>query len=397
MELDSRQTIIVGILVLFLGKCLNKRILFLHHFNIPEPVTGGIIASVVFAALYFIFDLSIEFSDPSRDILLIVFFTSIGLSTKLRSILSGGKLLLLLTILAVAFLFAQNYAGILIAQLFDINSNVGILTGSAALQGGHGNVVAWAPILESDYGVDDAMEIGMATATLGLILGGLLGGPVTRYLIQKHALEPQDSVDITIGKKQGQNLTIDFDSMLVVILMISLSIGLGMHLNDLIAHFGVTMPLFVTCMFSGVVLTNVVPHILPGLKCPTNSPTLAIVSDLSLGLFLAMAMMSLVFWEIGHQALYILVSVAAQVILTVIFSIYVVFRVLGKNYDAAVITAGYIGSSLGATPTAMANMAAVTQKHGASPVAFIVIPIVAAFVIQVGNALVIQIILVLNN
>jgi len=397
MSLDPRQTIIIGILVLFLGKYLNNKLNFLRLYNIPEPVTGGLVASVVFAAFYLVFGINIEFSNHYRDILLVVFFTAIGLSTEFRNIIKGGRLLLLLSLLAIGYLFAQNYLGILMATVFGQNPNTGILTGAAALQGGHGNIVAWAPILRQQYNVPGAMEIGMTTATFGLILGGILAGPVTKYLINKHQLEPDSDNEITIGKKQGGNLTIDFNSMLIVLLMISLSIGMGIHLFDLAAYLGFTLPMFVTCMFSGVVLANVIPLVIPNLKCPAKSPTLAIVSDLSLGLFLAMAMMGLKFWEIGDQALFIFASLIIQVLTLLLFSIFIVFRVLGKNYDSAVITAGYIGSSLGATPTAMANMAAVTQRYGASPIAFMVIPIVAAFIIQVSNAVVIQIILNLTN
>jgi ESS family glutamate:Na+ symporter len=397
MELDPRQTIIIGILVLFLGKYLNNKFNFLRQYNIPEPVTGGIVASVVFAVFYLIFGINIEFSNHYRDILLVVFFTAIGLSTEFRNIIKGGRLLLLLTIMAIGFLFVQNYLGILMATVFGHNPNTGILTGAASLQGGHGNIVAWAPILEQEYNVLGAMEIGMTTATFGLILGGILAGPVTKYLINKHQLEPDSDTEITIGRKQGGNLTIDFNSMLIVLLMISLSIGMGIHIYDLTEYLGFTLPMFVTCMFSGVVLANVIPLVIPNLKCPAKSPTLAIVSDLSLGLFLAMAMMGLKFWEIGDQALLIFVSLIVQVLTLLLFSVFIVFRVLGKNYDSAVITAGYIGSSLGATPTAMANMAAVTQRYGASPMAFMVIPIVAAFIIQVSNAVVIQIVLNLTN
>jgi len=397
MVLDGRQTIIVGILVLFLGKYLNKKVEFLRQFNIPEPVTGGLVTSLFFGLLYFIFDLNIEFSNHYRDILLVVFFTAIGLSTKLQSIIKGGKLLLLLTIVAVAYIFVQNYIGIFIAQLFNINPNTGILTGSAALQGGHGNIVAFAPILESKYNVINGMEIGMTSATLGLILGGILGGPVAKYLIQKYKLKPEDNSEVTVGTKEGENLVIDYSSMLIVIFMLALSIGLGLHLNTLAAYFNFTLPLFVTCMFGGVILANIIPIIIPKIKCPTKSPTIAVVSDLSLGLFLAMAMMALKFWEIGDEALFIIVSIVLQTLAILIFSVFIVFRVLGKSYDSAVISAGYIGSSLGATPTAMANMAAVTQRYGASPMAFVVIPIVAAFIIQVSNALVIEIVLRLTN
>jgi len=179
----------------------------------------------------------------------------------------------------------------------------------------------------------------------------------------------------------------------MVLLMLSLSIGLGIQMNSWVASLGFTLPLFVTCMFGGVILVNVVPYIIPKLSCPTNSPTLSVVSDLSLGLFLAMAMMALKFWELGNESLFIIVSIIGQTIAILLFTIFVMFRILGRNYASAVISAGYIGSALGATPTAMANMAAVTQKYGPSPIAFAVIPIVGAFIIQVSNAIVIEIIL----
>ncbi len=397
MVLDSRQTIIVGILVLFLGKFLNRKLSFLRQFNIPEPVTGGVVTSIFLGILYFLFGVDIVFDDHYRDILLVVFFTAIGLKTDIRSIIQGGRVLFLFAGLAVVYLFIQNIVGVLVAKACGVNPNIGVLAGSTALQGGHGNIVAWAPIMETEYGVAGGMEIGMAMATFGLILGGILGGPIAKYLIQKHDLKPNEDSEITIGKKHGETLAIDYDSMLKSILMVFLSIGMGIHLNNLAAHLGFALPLFVTCMFSGVVLASLAPVVAPKMQCPTNSPTLAITSDLSLGLFLAMAMMGLRFWEIGDQAVFILVSLAAQVVLILLFSTMVLFRVLGKNYDSAVITAGYLGSALGATPTAMANMAAVTQKFGASRIAFIVIPIVAAFIAQASNSVVIQAVLNLIN
>ena len=396
MELDPRQTIILGIFVLFIGKYLNQKIDFLRKFNIPEPVTGGIVASLFFGLLY-LFGIDITFSAQAehyRGVLLVVFFTSIGLSTDFKSILKGGKVLLILSALAIGYIFLQNYLGIFIANMFGFSPATGLLAGSVALQGGHGNVVSWEPIISGEYGVKNAMEIGMIAATFGLILGGVLGGPVSKFMITKHNLKPDDDSDfVTIGKKHGQNLVIDYNSALIVLLMLSLAMGLGIQMNKLIAHFGHNLPLFVTCMFGGVILVNVVPYIVPKLSCPTNSPTLAVVSDLSLGLFLAMAMMALKFWELGEEAVFIVVSIVVQVVAILLFTYFVMFRLLGRNYAAAVISAGYIGSALGATPTAMANMAAVTQKYGPSPVAFAVIPIVGAFIIQVSNAVVIEIIL----
>ena len=398
MELDSRQTIIVAILVLFLGKYLNQKITVLRKYNIPEPVTGGLVASLFFGLLFLLFNLDIKFSTHYRDILLIVFFTSLGLSTEVKSIIKGGKVLLILTVFAIAYIFLQNYMGILMAKLFDFNPALGLLAGSIPLQGGHGNVVSFVPVINEQFDIPSTMEIGMIMATFGLIAGGVLGGPVAKYLIKKYKLKPEtktDDSEITIGREHGKNLTIDYNSILKVILMLFLSIGGGIYLHEFLDYINFTLPLFATCMFSGVILAWIVPFIIPKLKCAAKSPTLAITSDLSLGLFLAMAMMALKFWEIGEESLFIIASILLQTIAILLFTVFIIFRVLGKNYASAVISAGYIGSAMGATPTAMANMAAVTKEHGPSPVALAVIPIMGAFVIQVSNAFVINIILML--
>ena len=398
MELDSRQTIIVAVLVLFLGKYLNNKFKVLRKYNIPEPVTGGLVASLFFWLLYLLFNLEIEFSTHYRDILLIVFFTSLGLSTKIKSIVKGGKALLILTVFAIAYIFLQNYMGIVMAKLFNFNPAMGLLVGSIPLQGGHGNVVSFVPVINEQFAIPSTMEIGMIMATFGLIFGGVLGGPVTKYLIKKYDLKPEtktDDSEITVGRKHGKNLTIDYDSILKVIIMIFLSIGVGIYMHDFLEYVNFTLPMFATCMLGGVILAWIVPLIIPKFDCAGKSPTLAITSDLSLGLFLAMAMMTLKFWEIGEESLFIVVSILLQTIAILLFTVFVIFRVLGKNYDAAVISAGYIGSAMGATPTAMANMAAVSQEHGSSPVAFAVVPIMGAFIIQVSNAFVINIILML--
>ncbi len=400
MKFDPRQTIIVAILVLFLGKYLNKKITILRKYNIPEPVTGGIVASLFFGIIYLLFNVEISFSNHYRDILLVVFFTAIGLSTKIKSVIKGGKVLLILTIFAIGYIFLQNYIGILTAKLFNMSPILGTLSGSIALQGGHGNVVSWVSVLNEQFNLSNTMEIGMIVATFGLIIGGILGGPVAKYLINKHNLKPENNTDdskITIGAKHGENLVIDYSSILKIIIMLSISIGIGIYIHNFLDYINFTLPLFATCMLGGVIITNLVPVIIPKQECPAKSPSLAIASDLSLGLFLAMAMMSLKFWEIGDESLFIIVSIILQTISILLFTIFVIFRVLGKNYAAAVISAGYVGSAMGATPTAMANMAAVTKVHGASPIAFAVIPIMGAFIIQVSNAFVINIILMVMN
>jgi len=398
MEFDSRQTIIVAVLVLFLGKYLNKKFKIIRKYNIPEPVTGGLVASLFFGLINLLFDVDMNFSNHYRDILLIVFFTAIGLSTEIKSIIRGGKVLLILTIFAIAYIFVQNYLSISIAKLFNLNPATGIIAGSAALQGGHGNIVSWVPVVNAQFDVSNTMEIGMIMATFGLIIGGILGGPVAKFLIKKHDLKPENEIDdpnLIIGAKHGKNLTIDYNSILKVIIMLFVSVGLGIYMHNFLDYINFTLPMFATCMLGGLILANLVQWILPKMDCPAKSPTLAITSELSLGLFLAMAMMSLKFWEIGAESLFIVVNILLQTIAILLFTVFVIFRVLGKNYASAVISAGYIGSAMGATPTAMANMAAVTKEHGPSVIAFAVIPIMGAFIIQVSNAFVINIILML--
>ena len=399
IEIDSRQTIIVAVLVLFLGKYLNNKISVLRKYNIPEPVTGGLIASLFFGIIYMISGVEVNFSTHYRDVLLIVFFTSIGLSTEIKSIVKGGKVLLILTVFAIVYIFLQNFLGILIARLFHQNPALGIVAGSAALQGGHGNIVSWAPVLKEQFGLTNTMEVGMISATFGLIIGGTFGGPVAKYLINKNNLKPTADPDteISIGSQYGHKLVIDYNSSLKIILMLVISIGLGIYMSKFLDYIHFTLPLFATTMLGGAIMANLTPLFIKKMKCPSNSPTLAVTSDLSLGLFLAMAMMGLKFWELGNEAIFILVSIVVQTIAILIFSVFVIFKVLGKNFDAAVISAGYVGSALGATPTAMANMAAVSKEHGPSPIAFAVIPILGAFIIQVSNSFVINIMIMLLN
>jgi ESS family glutamate:Na+ symporter len=181
MELDSRQTLILAVLVLFLGRFLNNKITLLQRYTIPDPVTGGIIASAFFSIIYFLTSNKIEFSLHQRDILLIVFFTCVGLSARFSNLLQGGKALISLLIIAVCYLFIQNITGLAVSQVTTLATPVGVLGSSVSLSGGHGTAIAWAPIFAQEYGIENAMEIGIACATFGLILGGICGGPIASF------------------------------------------------------------------------------------------------------------------------------------------------------------------------------------------------------------------------
>jgi ESS family glutamate:Na+ symporter len=393
MVLDGRQTIIIAILVLYLGKLLIGRVAFLRNFNIPEPVVGGLIASIVFGLVYAIFDLQFEFALDVRNELLIAFFTTIGLSSRFETLLKGGAQLGILLVLAVLYLGIQNGTGVLVATLAGFDQLVGLIGGSVSLSGGHGTAIAWTPIFRDEYGIELAGEIGIACATFGLILGGLLGGPLAKFLVQRHKLEADSDVFQTIGiEHEHKMLPIEYESVLRAIFVIFVTIGLGIHIDLGISKLGVQLPTFVSCLFAGILVTNLVPLMFPRLNMPKpeQSRSLALVSDISLGLFLAISLMSLQLWTLADLGFAILLMLIAQIVVVMLWAGVVVFRAMGATYDAAVMSAGYVGLALGATPTAIVNMTAVTKLYGPSPRAFIIVPLIGAFFIDLANAIIIQ-------
>lgn len=392
MELEPRTTLIVAILVLFLGRFLNDKVSFFRSYNIPEPVTGGLLASLVVGLVYWTANVEIEFDMGNRDMLLVVFFTTIGLSSRLDVLKKGGRSLVILLGLAVGYLLIQNLVGIGVATLADKPPALGLLTGSVSLSGGHGTAIAWAPTFAQNHGLPFAMEIGLACATFGLIFGGLVGGPIAHFLVWKYKLEASEG-DLTVGFRYKEHEIIDVDGILRVLLVVAIAIGLGVQMNNLLENWGLMLPDFVACLFAGILLTNTVPRLLPRYQWPTGSRSLALVSDVSLGLFLSMSLMSLQLWMLVDLAGPMLLLLLVQVVLIVSYTVLIVFRLLGANYEAAVICAGYSGLALGATPTAIANMTAVSKSLGPAPRAFVVVPLVGAFFIDLANAMVINLLL----
>jgi ESS family glutamate:Na+ symporter len=381
----------LGIIVLFLGRRLNLAFAFLRNFSIPEAVSGGLVMSVLLALVYVLTDVAVAFNLGARDLLLVYFFTTIGINARLSELLLGGKPLVILLAVTVGFLFAQNLMGISVAALLGLPSAVGVLGGSVSLIGGHGTAIAWAPRIAEEHGIANAMEIGVATATFGLILASLMGGPIGKFLIERHKLQSTDEHQDVGTDDTDPRATITHLDFLDSLLAIHLSAILGLVLNDLIGDAGLRLPLFVTCLFAGIFLTNVMPRekqrLLTGTRWPSRTPAMALIAEVSLGTFLAMSLMSMQLWTLVDLAGPLFAIVGAQFVLAVAINIFIVFPLMGRTYDAAVISAGFGGISLGSTPTAMANMAAVTQRYGPSHLAFIVVPLVCAFFIDLVNAL----------
>jgi ESS family glutamate:Na+ symporter len=393
LELNAFLTFTIGIIVLFVGKRLNDSIGFLREFSIPEPVTGGLLFSVLFWIIYAVFNLEVSFDLLLRDYLLVYFFTTIGINARIKDLLAGGKPLIILLLITVATMFAQNLTGISVAAMFDMDAAMGVLSGTVSLIGGHGTAIAWSPRISQEFGVTGAMEIGIASATLGLILASLMGGPIAKFLINRHDLKPAtvEPLDVGIPERDREKGVGHLD-FLDALLAIHICGIIGLVLNDVLPESGLKLPLFVTALISGIVISNLMPENFPrlsGRRWPSRSLAVALIADVALGAFLAMSLMSMQLWTLIDLALPMLSVLAAQFIVVAAISLLVVFRFMGRNYDAAVVSAGFGGYALGATPVAMANMSAVTIRYGASHMAFIIVPLVAAFFIDLVNALMI--------
>ena len=386
-------SVTLGIVVLFLGKRVNDAVGFLREFSIPEPVTGGLIVSLLIALVYFTSAVEIEFDLAARDVLLVYFFTTIGINSSLKDLLSGGKPLVILLAITIGYMFLQNLTGITVASLFDLPTPVGLLGGTVSLIGGHGTAIAWSPRIAEDYGISNAMEIGLACATFGLILASLMGGPIAKLLIARYKLKPAHTEQLDIGTPDTEKHSrIGYLDLLDAILAIHVSAIVGFLLNEELEALGLKLPLFVTCLFAGILITNLIPKSFPritGTKWPTRTPAIALIADVSLGTFLAMSLMSMQLWTLVDLAGPIFTILGAQFLIAISVTLFVVFPAMGRGYDAAVICSGFGGISLGSTPTAMANMSAVAQRYGASHLAFIIVPLVCAFFIDLVNALLI--------
>ena len=383
----------LGIIVLFVGKRLNETIGFLRTFSIPEPVTGGLLFSVLITLVYLVSGVEIQFDLAARDVLLVYFFTTIGINSSLKDLLSGGKPLVILLTITIAYMIIQNLTGIFIASLYGLPAPVGVVGGSVSLIGGHGTAIAWAPRIAADYGVSNAMEMGIASATFGLILASIMGGPIARFLITRHNLAPASTEELDIGvPNEKEDKSISHLDFLDAILAIHVSVIIGVLLNKGLETIGLQLPLFVTCLFAGILITNLIPKNFPrfsGTEWPSRKPAIALIADISLGTFLAMSLMSMQLWTLVDLAGPLFTILGAQFVIAVLITLFVVFPLMGRNYDAAVVSAGFGGISLGSTPTAMANMSAVTKRYGASHLAFVIVPLVCAFFIDLVNALLI--------
>lgn len=394
IELNAITTLCLACLLYILGQAIVNHISILRRICIPAPVIGGLIFAIIVAVLESFNIVTIKLNASFiQDFFMLAFFTTIGLGASLKLFKLGGKVLLLYFFFCAIMSVIQNIIGVSLAKLLHIKPLLGLTAGSMSMEGGHGNAAAYGKTIQ-DLGIDSAVTAALAAATLGLVFGGLIGGPVVKYLIKRYDLKPQHHDDAFKDYSQveyNQHLHSKYDGTQVFFIQFSILVfcmAVGTYFSNLFTeHTGINVPIYVGSLFIAVIVRNVSESFnfnIVDLKM-TNQ-----IGDVSLGIFLSIALMSIKLTEIYALAIPLVIIVLVQVVVMILFAIFILFRGLDKDYDAAVMVGGFIGHGLGATPNAMANLDVITKKYGNSPKAYLVVPIVGAFLIDLIGVVVIM-------
>ena len=371
ITLDMYQTIAVAVVVLILGAFLKRKISFLEKFCIPAPVIGGLIFAIFTLICYSTGILEIDFDDTLKEVCMVFFFTSVGFQANLKVLKSGGKPLLIFLVLVIVLIITQNFTAIGLANLLGLDSLTGMTTGSIPMVGGHGTAGAFGPVLE-DFGISGATTVCTAAATFGLVAGSLMGGPIGNRLIKKHnLLETIKNDDDTLLVEEEEKHERHFSMYAPAVFQLIIAVGIGTIFSKLLSLTGMTFPIYIGAMIAAAIMRNIGEY--TG-KITIHMGEINDLGGICLSLFLGIAMITLKLWQLADLALPLVILLAGQVALMFLFSYIVVFNVMGRNYDAAVLVAGTCGFGMGATPNAMANMQAICEKYGPSVKAYLIIP-----------------------
>lgn len=394
INLDLIQTLAIAGLIFLAGMLLKKKITIFERLNIPSAVLGGL----VFAAFNLIAHdrfLNIEVNTSMQSLCMMLFFTSIGTNASFGLLKKGGKQVMVFLFIASAFCVIQNLVGIGVAVLFGVPKLFGVMAGSVTLVGGPATGLAFAPLFE-EMGLKGAETIAITSATFGIVFGGLLGGPAATFLINKFNLEKDvqknhlrtKTLSTETDELLGVDITHENSGFTISLVNIGIIMGLGSVVSFLIAKSGITLPAYIGAMIVGAVFRNV-----NDIKTWTvlDQKTIDFAGGIALNIFLTVALMDLRLWELFHLALPLSGILIAQVIVVILFALTICFVLMGKNYEAAVMSSGFIGFMLGTVANAMAVMKTIVNKHGIAPKAFLVVPLVGAFFIDYINALVITV------
>ena len=397
IAVDPYYTLIVATLVLLVGRLMVDRIKFLQDFNIPEPVAGGLLAAVIIYILHVSTGVSFAFDKGLQDSFMLIFFSSIGLSADFSRLKAGGVGLVLFLLVVSAFIVVQNVVGVGLAGALGLDPIIGLVTGSITLTGGHGTAGAWGKVLEEQHHIVGATDLGMASATFGLVLGGLIGGPVARKLVNKMGMKPSakaaqahDTADSAIDDvfehaHQRRLITANAAVETMALFAACLAFSALMTTPEVKSYLPswFTLPQFVWALLFGVLLRN---FLTSAFKVNMFDRAIDVFGNASLSIFLGIALLNLKLWQLLDLALPMLIILAVQTAIMALYAYFATYRFMGKDYDAAVLAAGHCGFGLGATPTAVANMQSVTERFGPSHKAFLIVPMVGAFFIDFVNA-----------
>ena len=397
-QINSYYTLIIATIVLLFGRYLVRKYRFLQDFNIPEPVAGGLVAAVIIYALYLFNHVSFAFDKSLREAFMLVFFSSIGLSADFSRLKAGGMPLVIFTIVVGVFIAVQNAVGVGLAVALDQNPLLGLVAGSITMTGGHGTAAGWGPDLEK-IGLANATDIGIACATFGLVAGGLIGGPVARRLINKMQRKPLETIDDG-GNDTGEDTNDMFEkperkrlitasSAIDTLAMFAACLAFAEIMDGIDKVYFkpvlaiLDLPKFVWALAFGVILRNVLTNIF---RFNMFDRAIDVFGNASLSLFLAMALLDLKLWQLTALALPVTIILLVQVVVMALYATFITYTLMGRDYDAAVLAAGHCGFGLGATPTAVANMQSLTERFGPSHKAFLIVPMVGAFLVDLINA-----------
>ena len=386
IQLDMYQTLAAAVLVLLLGNYLRKKINFLEKFCIPAPVIGGLLFAIFTCICYTTGIIEFSFDDTLREVCMVFFFTSVGFQANLKVLKSGGRSLIVFLCLVIALIFSQNLLAIGLSKLLNLNPLIGMCTGSIPMVGGHGTAGAFGPVLE-DFNIQGATTICTAAATFGLITGSLVGGPIGKRLIEKRKLmdnvPTEDDSLLVEDEEKHQRHT---NMYAAAVFQLILAIGLGTIFSYFLTKTGLTFPIYIGAMLAAALMRNITEY---SGKGTIHMGEINDLGGICLSLFLGMAMITLKLWELATLALPLVILLAAQTLLICVFTYFVIFNVMGRDYDAAVLSAGTCGFGMGATPNAMANMQAICDRYAPSIKAYLLIPLIGSLFADFINSLVI--------
>lgn len=386
IHLDMYQTLAIAVVVLMLGQFLKMKINFLEKFCVPAPVVGGLIFAIFTCVCYVTGIAEFDFDDTLREVCMVFFFTSVGFQANLKVLKKGGKSLIVFVLLVVVLIFAQNFLAVGVASLLGLNKLIGMCTGSIPMVGGHGTAGAFGPVLE-DFNISGATTICTAAATFGLVAGSLIGGPIGRKLIEKKNLlstvVPEDDSLLVEDEKKHERHT---NMYAIAVFQLIIAVGIGTIFSKLLTLTGMTFPVYIGAMIVAALIRNIDEY--TG-KFNIHMGEINDVGGISLSLFLGIAMITLKLWQLSDLALPLVVLLMIQVVLIYVFARYVVFNIMGRDYDAAILAAGTCGFGMGATPNAMANMQVLCEKYAPSVKAYLLIPLIGSLFADFINSLVI--------